>query len=316
MDEKSNRIISVIVVTAGVKDYIFSCLDSLSKQNYPANEVIVIDNSFNPDLNQRILSSLPLVRIFSGPKKLSYCESLNKGIGLARGDFILCLNDDVILSDGFIQRSIAGFDICESIGMVSAKVLRLDTKTIDSAGLYLSLWRTAKERGYGCLDKGQFETPGYIFGVTGAVAFYRRKMLEEIKIKDEYFDPDFGFFYEDLDIAWRANNFGWKGYYVPSAIAYHARGGTARQERGGVNKKYARLYINDELYFDLIKNRYLAIIKNESLMGFFIHSPFILVHDIISWFFTLLFHSILIKQLFIRPIPLKSAFYKRPKKLI
>ena len=108
--------------------------------------------------------------------------------------------------------------------MVSAKVLRADGKTIDSTGLFLSVWRTAGERGHGLIDTGRFEREEYIFGVNGAVAFYRRQMLEEIKIGQEYFDPDFHIFYEDLDMAWRAQRAGWRGYYIPQAIAYHARG--------------------------------------------------------------------------------------------
>ncbi len=311
MDEKSNRLISVIVVTAGVKDYIFSCLDSLRKQNYPATEVIIIDNSLNPVLGSRILSGYSFARIYPGKRSLSYCDSLNKGIGLAKGDLILCLNDDVVLSGGFITEAIKGFDIGEKIGMVSGKVLRLDGKLIDSAGLYLSLWRTAKERGYGCLDKDQFDTPGYIFGVTGAVAFYRRKMLEEIKIKDEYFDSDFGFFYEDLDIAWRGRNCGWKGYYVPSAIAYHARGATARQERAGLNKKYARMYLSDELHARLIKNRHLAIIKNENIVNLLIYFPFIIIYDISVLILILLFRIKALKGFFFEPIGLTRAFKKR-----
>jgi len=71
-------------------------------------------------------------------------------------------------------------------------------------------------------------------------------MLERIKIGSprscaqgrgsEYFDADFRFFYEDLDVAWRAHNLGWKSYYIPAAIAYHIRGGTARKDKG-VNRK-------------------------------------------------------------------------------
>ncbi|MFH1397339.1 MAG: glycosyltransferase [Candidatus Omnitrophota bacterium] len=311
MDEKSNRLVSVIVVTAGVKDYIFSCLDSLRKQNYPATEVIIIDNFLNPVLGSRILSGYSFARIYPGKRSLSYCDSLNKGIGLAKGDFILCLNDDVVLSGGFITEAIKGFDIGEKIGMVSGKVLRLDGKLIDSTGLYLSLWRTAKERGYGCKDTGQFDKPGYIFGVTGAVAFYRRKMLEEVKIKDEYFDSDFGFFYEDLDIGWRANNSGWKGYYMPSAIAYHARGGTARAGNNGTGKKYARIYLSEELHFKLIKNRYFTIIKNENIVNFIIHLPFIIIYDLSILTLILLFRIKVLKIFFFEPIGLTRAFKKR-----
>lgn len=72
-------------------------------------------------------------------------------------------------------------------------------------------------------------------------------MLEEIKLGPDYFDADFRMFYEDLDLAWRANLFGWKAYYIPSAVAYHVRGGTARR-RIGINKPFARKYLDEELF--------------------------------------------------------------------
>ena len=261
MNEMSTKLVSVIVVSARQHNYLEACLESIQKQTYPHIELIVIDTYL---------------------ENLSYCQSLNRGIKESKGDFILCLNDDVSLKENFAEEAIKGFEISDKIGMVSGKILRMDGKTLDSTGLFLSIFRTAKERGYGCKDQGQFERPGYIFGVTGAVAFYRKDMLEQIKLGNEYFDEGFGFFYEDLDIAWRAQNYGWKGYYLPQAIAYHVRGASLRQTRG-INKKFARNYISQDLLWRLIKNRYLTIKKNDNLLDFLLHLPFILIYDIFTW---------------------------------
>ncbi|MBL7132420.1 MAG: glycosyltransferase family 2 protein [Candidatus Omnitrophica bacterium] len=310
MKDASTKTVSVIVVTCGVKNYLKSCLDSIKQQSYSALEIIVIDNSVDKQFAQQISELYPYIKLYSSPKNLSYCESLNKAIDMSRGDFILCLNDDVILDKRFIQEALEGFSVDKSIGMVSGKILRPDGITLDSAGLYLSCWRSAKERGYNIKDKGQYNSPGYIFGVNGAVAFYRKNMLEQIKIDSEYFDADFRFFYEDLDIAWRAQNLGWKGYYIPNAVAYHLRGATVRQGRG-IDKRYARHYLSDELHLDLVKNRYLTIIKNESLLGFLLYLPFVIFYEIFLWGYILLFRFKLMKKIFsIRPA-INSAFKKR-----
>ncbi|MFA5350237.1 MAG: glycosyltransferase family 2 protein, partial [Candidatus Omnitrophota bacterium] len=221
MADLQNSLVSVIIVTAGKKNYILSCLESLKKQTYSFTEISIIDNGLDSELKSRILREFPQVKICPGPEALSYSASLNRGIAQSRGDYILCLNDDVRLSPGFVLNGRQGFSLDDKIGTISGKILRFNDKLIDSAGLTLSPWLTVRERGYGRPDQGQFENAGYVFGATGAVAFYRRSMLEEIKDGQDYFDPDFGLFYEDLDIAWRANNAGWKGYYLPSAVAYH-----------------------------------------------------------------------------------------------
>lgn len=294
MQYKSNKIVSIIV-TSVVKDYLWPCLGSIKEQAYPDTEAIVIDNSLDTDFNQSTIQRYPEIKLYSQKKKISYCEALNLGIKQSMGDFILCLNDDVILDKRFVEEALRGFFIDSKIGMVSGKILRSDTKILDSTGLFLSLWLTAKERGYGLEDKGQFEKEGYIFGVNGAVAFYRKEMLEDIKIDEDYFDPDFHFFYEDLDIAWRAKRSGWKGYYIPSAVAYHVRGGTARKSYG-IGRPFARRFLSNELHLDLIKNRYLCIIKNESCLDFLLRLPFAFLYDFVMWSYILFFKPQLIKS--------------------
>lgn len=305
-----NKTVSIIIVTAGAKDYLWLLLDSVRKQTYPCFEIIVIDNSLNPRLKQEINKGYPEVKLYSNSENLFYCQALNQGIDISSGDFILCLNDDVVLSREFIKEALGAFNINQNIGMVSGKILRRDAKIIDSTGLFLSPWRTARERGYGSSDKGQYQKEEYIFAVNGAVAFYRRKMLEAVKIGGDYFDGDYRIFYEDLDIAWRAQNLGWKGYYTPWAIAYHARGATVRSEGGG-DKPFARRYLNDNLHCGLIRNRYLTFIKNESCLDFLLHLPFIFFYDLAVWCYILFFKPCIIKMSVINFDYLKRAFNKR-----
>ena len=304
--------VSVIVITAGLSGYFKQCIDSVRNQAAAALEIIVIDNSLEEKYHLSIQKDYPDILLYTSPKNLYYCQALNIGINMSSGDFILCLNDDVVLEKDFIRNCLKAFDLDKRIGMVSAKVLRPDKRIIDTTGLFLSIWRTAKDRGYGSADCGRYENEEYIFGVNGAAAFYRKCMLDQIKIDAEYFDTEYNIFYEDLDIAWRAHNLGWKCFYMPSAVAYHARGQTVRRNVG-VGKSKARLYLNNELNYDLIKNRCLTIIKNESLLGFLLHLPFILIYDIFSLVYILLFRPVVLKKLFLQPIPVKSAFRKRRK---
>lgn len=306
----SNKIVSIVIVTKGTKEYFRALMDSIKNQTFINFEITVIDNSVNSDFSRYINESYPGITAYTSSKNLFYCEALNKGINLSKGNFILCLNDDVLLDKNFIKEALRGFDASRKIGIVSGKILRTDGQTLDSTGLFLSPMRTAKERSYGKKDRRRFEKEEYIFGVNGAVAFYRREMLETIKIGAEYFDQDFHMFYEDLDIAWRAQNFGWQGYYIPKAIAYHIRGGTVRS-KGGINKRCARHYLNDELTLDLIKNRYLTIIKNDKLLSFLFHLPIIIIYELFTYTYLLIFRFALIKKLLNSRILIKSAFQKR-----
>ncbi|MBM3254848.1 MAG: glycosyltransferase [Candidatus Omnitrophica bacterium] len=306
MEKMSKGLVSIIIVTAGVQGHLKTLLDSIERQTHQASETIIIDNSING-----IAITLPKwAKLYTNGKNLFYCQALNLGVKESKGEFILCLNDDVVLGERFIKEALKGFFISPKIGMVSGKIMRSDKKILDSTGLFLSILFTATERGYGALDKGRFEREQYIFGVNGAVAFYRRKMLEDIKINSDYFDEDYRIFYEDLDIAWRAQNFGWRGYYMPKAVAFHARGATVRGS-AGVSKPYARHYLSDDLHLDLLKNRYITIIKNASFISLFIHLPFIFIYDLASLVYIILFRKRLTKKMPLNFKYLKVAVMKR-----
>jgi len=96
-------------------------------------------------LSEKLMSAIQILNYTLVQKNLFYCEALNKEIKMSKGNFTLCLNDDVVLDKGFITEAIRGFLLDPKIGMVSGKILRSDGKTIDSTGLFLSLWRTTKE---------------------------------------------------------------------------------------------------------------------------------------------------------------------------
>ena len=159
----------------------------------------------------------------------------------------------------------------------------MDKKTIDSTGLFVGRDRKAVERGYGKIDKGQYDEPGYVFGVSGSCAFLRKSMLLDIKDKNGYFDERFGMYYEDLDLCWRANKKGWKTYYNPKAVAYHVRGGTAMSPNHKAGLIFP--YISQDLKKRYIMNRYKCMIKNDSIFNFLVNLPFILCYDIKLWIY-------------------------------
>ena len=83
-------------------------------------------------------------------------------------------------------------------------------KTLDSTGIYFTPSLRHFDRGSGEPDRGAYEHFQYVFGVTGAVALYRRAMIEDVSICGEFFDNDFFAYREDADLAWRAQLLGWK----------------------------------------------------------------------------------------------------------
>jgi GT2 family glycosyltransferase len=273
--------ISVIIVNYNREDLLQQCLESLRGQSFKDFEIIAVDNASQDDSVAMVKSCYPEAKLIQNTANLLFCKAQNQGIGISRGDFILCLNSDVVLNRDYLKEALSGAGIDDKIGMVSGKILRMDKKTMDSTGLFLGRNRKAVERGYGKIDKGQYNKPGYVFGASGACAFLRRSMLTDIKDENGYFDERFGMYYEDLDLCWRANKKGWKAYYNPKAIAYHVRGGTALGCGHAANHIFP--YIGRDLQKRYIINRYRCMIKNDSILSFLVNLPFILCYNMKIW---------------------------------
>jgi GT2 family glycosyltransferase len=284
--------ISIIIVNYNRKDLLRQCLDSVRGQDFKDIEIIVVDNASTDDSVEMVCTYYPEARLIRNTSNLLFCKAQNQGIGASKGNFTLCLNSDVILDSGYLKEALFSIGLDPKIGMVSAKLLRMDKKTMDSTGLFLGRNRKAVERGYGKIDKGQYEKAGYVFGVSGACAFLRKSMLMDIKDKYGYFDERFGMYYEDLDLCWRANKMGWKAYYNPGAKAYHVRGGTAVIENRDCFGLRPRNDIFRGISYELKKryiiNRYRCMMKNDSLKGILVNLPFILWYDIKIWCYFLL----------------------------
>ena len=304
--------VSIIIAHFKGSNNLEKCLKSVMAQTCNSKEVIVIDNSESKSVESRFIEKFPMVKFINPERNLFYSAAQNLGIKESRGSYILFLNDDAILKEEFISQLIQGMKNSKDIGMVCGKILRLDGVTIDTAGQFLGKERKPIERGWQKKDHGQYDCFSYIFSPGGVAPLYRREVLEEVALDGEYFDKDFKIFYEDLDLAWRANKFGWRVFYTPLAVAYHQRGATTQSEKSksGFLKKYYFANLPDNLQFHLVKNRYSTIIKNDSVKSFLFNLPDILVYEIKLWSYILLFRTKLVLDL----IKNRNFFLKAWKK--
>jgi GT2 family glycosyltransferase len=180
--------------------------------------------------------------------------------------------------------------------MVTGKILLMDKKTIYSTDLFPARSRRATERGRGEKDVGQYEKTEYIFGPTGAISFFKREMLEDVRIRDEYFDEIYPWGYDDLDLCWRGHLFGWNGFYTPKAIGYHIKGGTIKTEKPKLKflKKYYFTQLPRWAKVNLMRGRYATMIKNDSLKDILVNLPYILLFEFKLWSYILLIEPELI----------------------
>jgi GT2 family glycosyltransferase len=298
--------VSIILLNWNGKRFLQDCIQSVCAQSYRNYELISIDNCSTDGSQEFLLQQDNLDQLFLNEVNLGYCGGSNLGIRKTTGEYVLILNPDVILHSDFLAHILEVVEYDPSIGIATGKLLRFDRKTLDSTGQFLRSDLSPLERGYGEPDTGQYDQPGSVFSSCGAVAFYRRAMLEDIQLDGEFFDESYFAFYEDLDLGWRAQLLGWKAYYIPTAVAYHYRGGGLTElkqpeswfERIPFFPTVSLIKKPVALQRHIIRNRYLTLIKNASSHDILRGLPAILKFELLLWGYVVCMRPSLLTTLF------------------
>ena len=296
-----NNLVSVNIVTWNSMKYIPDCLAALHNQTHRNFEVIVVDNASTDGTVEFIRSSYPSVRLVQNSGNAGFCRGHNQAIRLSDSAFVLPLNPDVTMTPTYIEELVKALMEEPQGGIAVAKLYLPGGNLLDGAGLSISRARRQYLRGHGEADDGTFQAREYVFGADGAAPLYRRAMLEDIRLGDDYLDEDFFSHKEDLDLSWRSQLYGWRCIYVPAAVASHDRNfkPSARQRMSGEVKRHA------------VKNRYLTMVKNELPLLFLRDLPFIIWYDLKILGYLLLFERSSLPALadFVRLLP--QAIRKR-----
>jgi GT2 family glycosyltransferase len=248
-------LVSIGIVTWNSAGDLARCLDGVRSQRYEDIELLVGDNA-STDGTRALLETRTVAaerRYF--PENRGFSAAHNALIGETRGTYYLALNPDVVLDPGFVGALAGAMDAAPRAGSASGKLRRAEPAgVIDSTGIVMHRSQRHTDRGGGEADRGQYDAPGPIFGVSGAAGFYRRAMLDDVAIGGEVFDEDFFAYREDADLAWRAQLLGWDALYVPSATAVHVRRVTPerREQLPAAINRYS------------VRNRFLLRLKNQT----------------------------------------------------
>ena len=286
--------------------YVFDCLESLMRQSYRDFSVMIIDNGSDDGTVEFIRSNYPTVSVLQNFKNFGFSKANNQGIQLSKSEYVLVMNPDVVLTDNFLQTIINFADQHPEAASIGGKILKMSTEAydendqeglretvksnvIDSTGLLVFKSRKVVNRGEGQKDKGQFDRTEEVFGLTGACVLYRRSALNEIMIKNEYFDNDFFAYKEDIDLAWRLKLYGFSAWYVANAICYHHRRLSVTVNHSVKKVMASRKAVSKMLRLYSFRNHHLMILKNDQLINIILNLPWFIGRELRTVLYALIF---------------------------
>jgi len=210
--------VSVIIPNWNGARLLPSCLESLRRQTYPPLEIIVVDGASHDDSVALVRARFPEVRLVVLDRNLGFTGNVNAGLRAARGEVLALLNNDAEADPAWVAELVSGFSADPAVGVCASKILLHDRRDVlNAAGDVFHRDGTPGNRGVWQEDRGQFDTPEYVFGASGGAVAYRRAMLEDVGL----FDERLFMYCEDVDLSFRAQLLGYRCLYVPTARVYH-----------------------------------------------------------------------------------------------
>jgi GT2 family glycosyltransferase len=192
------------------------CLRHLTRQS-AAHRVIVVDDGSSDDTPLRLRHDWPGVTIVELGSNHGYTRAVNRGVSAGEGEYLVLLNNDVLLDSACLERLVAPLEADETLGSVAALMLAAGGRTIDSFGVTAdrTLAGFARLQGHPAADAGLHKP--VLAGPEGTAGAYRRHAWQQAGGLDETICA----YMEILDLALRLRAAGWGTTCAPAAVGVH-----------------------------------------------------------------------------------------------
>jgi GT2 family glycosyltransferase len=211
----NNPLVTVNILSYNRKNELRKTLTKVFDQNYKNIEVIVVDNASADGTQEMMKTEFPHVQLIES-KKNRGISGWNEGFKVAKGKYIMTLDDDSYPSDNAIVRGIEEFSKEEGLGIITFNVHNTYTNTSETKDFFL-------------------QNP-YFFHGCGAM--FRKSVIDQVgKFNELIF-----IYYHELDYSARVYNAGYKIKYLSDFLVYHEQSLRSRGLSGNENDPYKSEY--------------------------------------------------------------------------
>lgn len=224
-------LVSIIILSADDAGITLQCLKALfDNTKYSSFEVLVVDNG-SPKRQRQILKKginkykTNQLRLFRNSSNLGFAKANNKVVAKARGEILVFVNNDVIVTQFWLKPLISFVDENPSVVACQPKLHSYVEKNYfdyaGGAGGFLDMFGYPFTRGrvfdYIEKDFGQYDTNREITWASGSCLVIKTKAFREAGGFDEYFFA----YMEEIDLCLRLKQKGYKIFCVPESLVFH-----------------------------------------------------------------------------------------------
>ncbi len=230
--------VSIIIPVFNEVQFTQACLASLQEHSdHIAFEVLLVDDC-STDATADLISQLPGIVYLRNEANSGYIASCNRGAAAARGGYLVFLNNDTTVTQGWLASLLETFQLEPKAGLVGSKLIYPDGRLQEAGGI---IWRDGS--GW---NRGKFQDPNrpefnYLREVSycsAASIMIPKTLFEDLGGFDRKYAPAY---YEDTDLAFKVAQAGRKVLYQPLSVVLHYEGVTSGTDTSSGVKQHQEI---------------------------------------------------------------------------
>ncbi|MBD2526609.1 glycosyltransferase family 2 protein [Nostoc sp. FACHB-133] len=249
MNTQLIKSVSIILVNYNGADVLINCLNSLEKFIPKDNcEIILVDNNSQDNSIDIVDNKFPEIKLIKLPRNVGFGAGNNAGAKVAKGEFLLLLNTDTILTNNILPHLIELMSGNQDVGVIGTKLLFPDgsfqisfSPEIGIRGEFQAqkIHKYAENKNAFNIIEQDFQDIKEVDIVVGAAFFIRANLFNLL----DGFDEKFFMYFEDSDLCQRVRNEGYKIIYTPHISLIHLRGHSVKKISNKMSVEYRRSQI-------------------------------------------------------------------------
>lgn len=227
--------VTIIIPVYNQLAYTVRCLKSLAGHATKCTFEVIVMDDVSSDATPEVITKIDGVRYVRNEENLGFLRNCNKAAALAKGNYLVFLNNDTVVLPGWLDALHDTFAQFPSVGLAGSKLIFPDGRLQEAGGI---IWNDASGWNWGRLSSPDHPRFNYVRDadyVSGASIMIERQLFEVLGRFDERYAPAY---YEDTDLAFAVRERGYRVIYQPRSAVVHFEGVSSGTDLSSGVKRY------------------------------------------------------------------------------
>lgn len=223
--ERLADVVSIVILTRNQLRYTRECVESIQRHTPEAHEIVFVDNGSSDGTVrwiERQIEDHAHYRLIKNEKNLGFAKGCNQGINDSRGEFILLLNNDVVVTPGWLSGMLECLRSEVNAGFVGPMTNNISGPQMVPAVSYKSTTAGLDEFASAFGERNRARRIP-LRRIVGFCMLFRSAVAAKIGLLDERFGSGN---YEDDDFCLRATLLGMENVVAGQVFVHHYGGRT------------------------------------------------------------------------------------------